>query len=214
LSRKRQRVRRDERHLRKVPTQARSRKRLEAILDAAASLFADQGFDATTMEAIAGDADTSVGSVYQFFPNKLALFRGVADRCHTAVRTAYTALVGPDPASRDVNDLIDTVVDGFYALQRSDPSFRAVWTNTQLYGELLEDDLQLEREIVAGTSAVLAAFAPELPASQRVAAAMLFVQTVSAGLFLVLREPSEERNRALIAELKRMLRAYAGALVA
>lgn len=201
------------RHLRKVPTQARSRKRLEAILDAAAELFADQGFEATTIEAIAAAAETSVGSVYQFFPNKLAVFRGVADRCHKAVRTAYTALVGSEPAARPMTELIDAVVDGFYALQRSDPSFRAVWTNTQLYGELEEDDLRLERELIDNTIAVLEAFAPGLGEPRRTAAARLFVQTVSAGLFLVLRAPDElERNRAVVAELKHMLKTYAGAL--
>lgn len=207
-------------HLRKVPTQERSRKRLASILDAAAVLFSDQGFDATTMEAIAERAETSVGSVYQFFPNKLAVFHGVADRCHTAVRTAYTALVGLAPAetidrgSRDIDALIDAVVDGFYALLRSDPAYRAVWTNTQLYGELMEDDLALEREIVSGTMVVLAGFAPEMPEARRDAVARLFVQTVSAGLFLVLRDPDNPTNREVVAELKRMLRAYAGALVA
>lgn len=201
------------RHLRKVPTQARSRRRLAAILDAAARLFAEQGFEATTMEAIAAGAETSVGSVYQFFPNKLAVFRGVADRCHEAVRAAYTALVGSEPTARPIGELIDAVIDGFYALQRSDPAFRAVWTNTQLYGELEEDDLVLERELIASTTEVLDAYAPDVDQARRLAAARLFVQTVSAGLFLVLRTPEDhERNRAVIAELKRMLKAYAGAL--
>jgi AcrR family transcriptional regulator len=200
-------------HLRKVPTQDRSRRRLEAILDAAARLFADTGFEGTTIDAIAAEADTSVGSVYQFFPNKLAIFRGIAERSHDRVRTAYTALVGVDPRSRDIGELIDAVVDGFFALQRADASFRAVWTNTQLYGELEADDLVLERELVTATGEVIAAHAPEIPARRRDIIARVMVQTVSAGLFLVLRDPELEDARALISELKRMLRAYAETLL-
>ena len=42
--------------LRKRPVQARSRKRFEGILDAAADQFAEHGFDKTTMDAIAAAA--------------------------------------------------------------------------------------------------------------------------------------------------------------
>jgi len=198
--------------LRKVPTQDRSRRRLESIIDAAAQLFADQGFDATTIEAIAAAAETSVGSVYQFFPNKLAIFHGVSDRCRASVRTAYTALVGTNPVARDVGQLIDAVVDGFFALQESDPSFRAVWSNTQLIGEIAEDDLILEREIVGATAALLASFAKAVERKRLETIAIVMVQTVSAGLFLILREDVAERRAELIEELKRMLRAYARTL--
>ena len=57
---------------RRVPVQERSKKRLEAILEAAARLFAGSGYEQTTMEGIAEAAGTSIGSVYQFFPNKLS----------------------------------------------------------------------------------------------------------------------------------------------
>src|SRR5271163_3338078 len=65
---------------RKTPVQARSRERVERILDAAAVVFADAGYEAATTEAIAERAGTSIGSLYQFFPNKRALFDGVARR--------------------------------------------------------------------------------------------------------------------------------------
>ncbi len=177
-------------------------------------LFAENGFDATTMDAVASAADTSVGSVYQFFPNKLAVFRGVSDRCHERARVAFSALVGPTPAERDVGSLIDIVVDGFCALQESDPSFRAVWANTQLWREFEEEDLKLERELVAATSRIFEAYAPDVAMERRETVAQIMVQTVSAGLFLILRDPIGGRRKNLIAELKTMLRAYAAELAA
>lgn len=64
-----------------MPTQRRGERRVAALLDAAASVIAANGYDGATMSAIAERAGAPIGSLYQFFPNKLALTH--------ALRTAY-----------------------------------------------------------------------------------------------------------------------------
>jgi AcrR family transcriptional regulator len=54
----------------KIPTQERGEKRVTDLLAAAEQLFASSGYEATTMNAIASLAGSSIGSLYQFFPNK------------------------------------------------------------------------------------------------------------------------------------------------
>jgi AcrR family transcriptional regulator len=54
----------------KIPTQERGEKRVTDLLAAAEQLFASSGYEATTMNAIASLAGASIGSLYQFFPNK------------------------------------------------------------------------------------------------------------------------------------------------
>lgn len=54
----------------KPPTQERGEKRVADLLGAAEELFASSGYEATTMNAIARLAGASIGSLYQFFPNK------------------------------------------------------------------------------------------------------------------------------------------------
>ena len=54
----------------KAPKRARGVRRVEELLDAGAVLFAEQGYDATTMTQIAQRAGASIGSLYQFFPSK------------------------------------------------------------------------------------------------------------------------------------------------
>jgi len=51
----------------------RGKRRVEALLDAAAWAFGEKGYDGATMTEIAARADTAIGSLYQFFPSKEAL---------------------------------------------------------------------------------------------------------------------------------------------
>ncbi|HEY0383531.1 MAG TPA: TetR/AcrR family transcriptional regulator [Candidatus Elarobacter sp.] len=60
--------------------QARGQRRIAAILAAAAGLFASRGVEGTTMSAIAAQSGTSIGSLYQFFPNREALVEALAEQ--------------------------------------------------------------------------------------------------------------------------------------
>ena len=65
---------------RKQPTQARARATGEAILQAAAEVFEAFGYDDGTTERVAARAGVSIGSFYQYFPNKDALLVALAAR--------------------------------------------------------------------------------------------------------------------------------------
>ncbi|KPK16500.1 MAG: hypothetical protein AMJ62_05355 [Myxococcales bacterium SG8_38] len=65
---------------RKMPTQQRSKATVEAILAAAAQVFRRHGYAATTTDRIAQRAGVSVGSLYQYFPNKDAILVTLAER--------------------------------------------------------------------------------------------------------------------------------------
>lgn len=58
---------------RKQPSQVRSRQTVEAIIEAAARILEDQGQAGFTTNAVAELAGVSVGSLYQYFPDKEAL---------------------------------------------------------------------------------------------------------------------------------------------
>jgi len=113
-------------------------RRREAILRAAYELFADQGFEATTIADIAAAAEVSPRTVTLYFPSKLELatshFDAKADRLATALRereegwTTLDALeqwLRADIAdSGDLDDLHDRMLD-------LNPQLRAV-TNVRL----------------------------------------------------------------------------------
>ena len=52
------------------------------IVDAAMRLFVQHGYDATTMRAIAAEADVAVGNAYYYFPSKEHLIQGFYARTH------------------------------------------------------------------------------------------------------------------------------------
>ncbi|MET8054041.1 MULTISPECIES: TetR/AcrR family transcriptional regulator [unclassified Streptosporangium] len=64
---------------RKHPRQQRSRETVAAILEAAAQLFQRHGYADTTTNKIAERAGVSIGSLYQYFPNKDALLVALAE---------------------------------------------------------------------------------------------------------------------------------------
>jgi AcrR family transcriptional regulator len=152
--------------VRRVPTQDRSRKRVEAILDAAANVFADSGFEAATMEAIAAKAETSIGSMYQFFPNKLSVFEALGARWVERSRAAFEMFF-VDGGDVPWRDMLDALVDGFALLHRTDPAFRAMLVNFQLYGLYAEADTALQQYVVEQVSKKLVVIAPDLTKTKR-----------------------------------------------
>ncbi len=85
---------------RKQPSQARSRATVEAILTAAARIFTRRGYAAATTNHIADEAGVSVGSLYEYFPNKDALLAALME-AHIAEGQAILAAAGAealDPA--------------------------------------------------------------------------------------------------------------------
>ena len=60
--------------------QARSKATVDAIIEAATRILAETGWAALNTNAIAARAGVSVGSVYEYFPNKQAILDVIMDR--------------------------------------------------------------------------------------------------------------------------------------
>lgn len=65
---------------RRSPRQARSRATYDAILEAASQILERDGLGAFNTNAVAGRAGVSVGTLYQYFPNKEAVLLAAASR--------------------------------------------------------------------------------------------------------------------------------------
>ena len=94
-------------HLPPLPKQERSRKKREALLQAALTLFAKQGYEATSVEEIASHAHVAVGGFYQHFASKRQLLLVLMDRL-----LQEAAQIGPplDANLADIRSLIAQLV--------------------------------------------------------------------------------------------------------
>ncbi|MES2035955.1 MAG: TetR/AcrR family transcriptional regulator [Pseudomonadota bacterium] len=65
---------------RKIPRQGRSRATVDAILDACAEGLTSRGYEALTTNAISERAGVSIGTLYEYFPNREAIAAALAGR--------------------------------------------------------------------------------------------------------------------------------------
>jgi AcrR family transcriptional regulator len=65
---------------RKRPSQARSRATVDTVLEATARVLVKRGFDGLTTNLVAEAAGVSIGSLYQYFPNKSALVGALIEK--------------------------------------------------------------------------------------------------------------------------------------
>lgn len=97
--------------LRKAPRQARSKATVDAIIEAGAHVLADEGWATFTTNKVAERAGASIGSLYQYFPNKLSLVEAIRQRhlddCLGALRRT---MASDAPLHRFVEDWIDGLI--------------------------------------------------------------------------------------------------------
>lgn len=78
---------------RKSPRQARSQVTCDAIVRAAELVLEEQGADALTTTRVAKKAGVSVGSLYQYFPNKDALVAALVERYMLQLREVFMQML-------------------------------------------------------------------------------------------------------------------------
>jgi len=97
--------------MRKQPQQARSRATIEAILQAAAHILGERGWEGITTNTVAELAGVSIGSLYQYFPDKLALVEAVRQRHFDDVLDILrTAADEQLPRSQRIEALVDGMI--------------------------------------------------------------------------------------------------------
>lgn len=85
--------------LRKTPKQARAKATVEAVLDAGARILVEDGYAASNTNRIAETAGISIGSLYEYFPGKEAIFAELRRR--EGMKTYHQLMKEPRPTTPD-----------------------------------------------------------------------------------------------------------------
>lgn len=185
---------------RKQPQQARSNELVAAILDAAIQVLAKEGAQRFTTARVAERAGVSIGSLYQYFPNKAAiLFRLQSDewrRTSELLRDILADRAKP-PLVR-----LRTLVHAFIRSECEEAAIRVALSDA---APLYRDAPEAQDARAAGEGIVAAFMREALPKAQN-AARVLAGELITTTLSEVGRTFSEEaRSEAEIAD-------YAGAM--
>jgi len=120
---------------RREPKQERSRQTVEAVLDAVARVLKRQGVEAITTNRIAEAAGVSIGSLYQYFPDKRAIFTALYDR-HIDEVGQLIERTKADCASASFEDFTRELVEGLARLHADDAELHQLISGTAPEGTL------------------------------------------------------------------------------
>lgn len=105
------------------PIQQRSTARLSGLLDAAAVVVDEVGFDRITTAMVAERAGASIGTVYRYYPDRVAVLHALRERAIQRFRLrAAREIKVTDP--KTPWDVIDCAISAFVDLYRTEPGFR------------------------------------------------------------------------------------------
>ncbi|HEX4008865.1 MAG TPA: TetR/AcrR family transcriptional regulator [Solirubrobacteraceae bacterium] len=189
-----------------MPTQARSRERLQRVLDAADEVLARDGAAAFTTTRIAQVAGVPVGSVYHYFPDKQAIVEALARHYWSDFEDLVAAAADRDerePLGDPAGALLETLAAGF----RARPGFLALWFGG-LRTERIRDVTRSTREAIAASVArILAVHWPQADPRRRATVARMVV-VAGDGLLREAFRRSADGDPELLAECRVMLDAY------
>ncbi|MCO1581329.1 TetR/AcrR family transcriptional regulator [Crossiella sp. SN42] len=194
-------------HPRKQPRQARAELTRQRILTAAAQVFAEHGYAAGTTNRIAERARISIGSLYQYYPNKDAILLELVSR-HLDAGITATRLSTQAELPRSIEEILRVFVRTAIENHREDPQLlRVMFEQAPRSPELLAKIERQERDLVAFARDLLDQH-PEVTVADTETAARLVVSTVELVVHQQIGAPSPIDLDRLEHELVAMLTRY------
>ncbi|RWE76668.1 TetR/AcrR family transcriptional regulator [Mesorhizobium sp.] len=195
---------------RRSPSQQRSRERVERMLAAASALIAEQGSDAMRMGEVAERAGVSIGSLYQFFPDKRAIVWALAERYTAESQACISAGLKDVRDAEGLKQAFSELVDIYYQLFLAEPVIRDVWSGTQADKALRSLELADSRANAEFLVAVLKRLRSDADPVELETTAFLVWQMGEAAVRLAISVDREEGDRLVEAYKRMALRELVG----
>jgi AcrR family transcriptional regulator len=132
------------------------------LMDAAAEVIHERGFEAATMAEIAARADAKIGSLYRFFPNKEAVAEALMERYAEILQAEYAA-IHSRAADAKPEELADILID---LLVKAYPQTRAITALLDSRTDWTKIRRRFRSQALAGIKTALKACAPDLDDSE------------------------------------------------
>ncbi|MGV3624158.1 MAG: TetR family transcriptional regulator [Archangium sp.] len=182
--------------------------RVEAILEAAAEVFAERGFEAATMTEIAARSGTAIGSMYRFFPTREALGERLLER-YQAQLGVWASSVAQQAKRLSTEALTDMLFDALAGGDAMRAGARAV---LEAHGHGAELRMEYRTALRRDLERVLKAANPKLSNAQAKERAAMLVY-IFKGISRMSRDEPAMWKRSK-AEQRRMVELYLGDVLA
>ena len=186
--------------MRKSPSQQRSRATVDVIVGAAARVLARHGWAGFNTNAVAAAGGVSVGSIYQYFPDKIALLGAVRRRHHEEILAVLKEALRSPPERR-----IEQLIDGLIATHGDAPGLHRV-----LLQQCPASAPSLDREFEAEYLRLYSSFLDIEPEDERALAVSVLTSAVEAVIHDAACTATLE-NAKLRQELVTLVAAYVAA---
>lgn len=188
----------------KEPKRERGKQRVAALIDAGAELFAEKGYEATTMTEIAQRAGAAIGSLYQFFPSKEALAEALFNRYAERAAASFARVEELAPG-RPARELADLLIDYKLALRTDRDATIALSSSV---AGIVERRKPLGDALRGRIASILRAANRALSEDEAAAAAIIVSQVMK--IVPALAATENERPLPLIGETRKLLALYIG----
>lgn len=189
--------------LRRRPEQKRSRERVELILAVASEKIAAAGSDALRMSDVAAEAGISIGSLYQYFPDKAAILHTLGERYNAQGRACIEEGLAPVTDLKSLRRAFEELVDIYYDLFLAEPVMRDIWSGVQADKALREIELAHSRAIGDMMAKTLRRLFPGADRDDVAARSFLIMHLGEATMRLAVSVKRKEGDR-LVAAYKAM----------
>jgi len=187
---------------RRIPQQARAAARREKFLAVAAALIGELGYDAVTMTAIAEQAGASIGTLYDYFPDKPSIGLALITQYTDEVQ-AHWELLLRDSATMTRTALADVFVEGALKFARERPAYLPLMGAPVAFQRTRTARRPLRQTVVNALRRMNSA----LPEETAFVRAEVIVQLIK-GLLTLYREGSPRDRDDLAGEYKKVIRLY------
>jgi AcrR family transcriptional regulator len=195
---------------RKRPRQARSRATVDSVLEATARVLVKHGFDGLTTNLVAQTAGVSIGSLYQYFPNKAALVGALIEK-HVETMTSLALGELTRVAKLPVGEAIRSVIEVMIRAHAVHPELHRVLTEQVPRVGRMAKLAEIEAIVQRMVAGLLASRRDELAIADPDMAAYVLVSAIEAITHrAALFSPELLRDPRLIDETCTMVRRYLG----
>ena len=193
--------------VRVAPQQERSTRRLAGFLDVSAELFVEVGYEAATMTAVAERSGSSIGALYNYFPDKRSIAFTLVSQYTQELEAHWKPLMEQAEILTHA-EFADLFIERITQFVQARPAFLS----------LLAAPIRIRRDPAArkvSRSAIANAFQaknPSLSKEQSLLAANVSLQMV-VGMMTLYGEADPKGKVLVVAEFKKVLTLYLGSVL-